>query len=358
MRRTGYHGQKSRHMPDKKRAMEFAREIAAKTQATGLNSISRLNEDPRVVIWESQLAIYGKSLEQAVNLALQTYQKEKLDRESPFLAELLNLWIMDKTKNKLAPMRQRSQQTLRNNATLFKKAFADLRICDLTKDKIESFLQDRGQSNQYRENLRNYLGQFLNWSIKKGYHNENPCKSIEINVERQSPKYLQVDDCRRLLELAIKNDMVGYFALCLFGGVRPEECEKLTWNNIKLDTREIFIPKEISKVKQDRQWIMNDTLFAWLRSLDRKSPLIASGWRKGKRSVIKAYGPWTADILRHTYATFAYAGDPSHNLHNLSHVMGNSPRIIGTFYKGVISQTEVSKWYGLLPDTFSREGLA
>src|SRR4051812_8214331 len=50
MRRTGYTGQKWKTLPDKKRALEFASELRKKVDATGTNSISKLNLDPRIKV--------------------------------------------------------------------------------------------------------------------------------------------------------------------------------------------------------------------------------------------------------------------------------------------------------------------
>jgi integrase len=349
MRRAGYNGQKWRNCPDKVRALEYAREIAKKVAATGLNSINRLNQDPRIAAWQEQLAIYGKTIDDAFNLALKTYAQEARDRATPFFGELVNVWVDDKATDKLKPIRPRSLKTLRSYASLFKRHFGDIRIAEITQEKVETFLSSKGNGGQYKANLRNYLSQFFNWTIKKNYYDKNPCKDIEITVERETPKYFSVADCERLMSIATEKNMVGYFCLCLFGGVRPEETEKLTWQNINLETKEILIPKDTSKTKKPRQWIVSPTLYAWLSSLDTKQPLIPSNLRRSKRQVMAAMGNWHPDILRHSFCTYTYANDPHHNLANLAHVMGNSPKIIETFYKGVIPQAEVEKWFNILP---------
>ena len=62
------------------------------------------------------------------------------------------------------------------------------------------------------------------------------------------------------MRLAIQPEnrhMTAFFALGIFGGLRPEEIQKMTWQkNIKMDSREIFISHDISKTKADRQFTM------------------------------------------------------------------------------------------------------
>lgn len=347
LRRAGYNGQKWKNFKTATEALEYARRVAEKVKATGVNSINKLNADPRIANWEQQLAIYGKTIEQAINSALTLYAQQQKDKASPFISGLLTLWVDDRKNDKLNPLRPRSLKSLRVAADTFKKDLNDAKLIDITQERIEQYLNTKGDSNQYRENLRNYLGQFFNWAIKKGYSPTNPAKKIEIRVIRTTPVFFSVDDSSKVMKLAVKHNMAGYFSLCLFGGVRPEEAEKLSWGHINLTTKEITIPADISKTKKPRQWVMSDTLYKWLGSLDNKQPLIQSGWRKAKRAVIKAMGNWQQDVLRHTFCTYTYA--LHHKLEELSYVMGNSPRIIETFYRGIIPQAEVEKWFKILP---------
>ena len=352
MRRAGYNGQKWKHCPSKDAALKYAKEIEAKVTKLGLTSINRLNEDPRIKVWEGQLAIYNHTIEEAINLALGIYRKEFEAKQSPFIAELLTLWVDDKETNKLNPLRATSLRAIRGGAERFKESFQGLRMSDMSKERVETFLVSRGQSNIYRKNLRNYLGQFFNWAIKKGYWKDNPCKNIEITIERGSPKFLSVEESRKVMGLAVKHNMVAYYSLCLFAGVRPDEALRMTWDNIKLETKEIVISRDISKVKKDRLFKMNHTLYSWLKTLDQTKPLHFLSWDRARRTVKKEFGKWTQDILRHTFATYTYAIDPTHNLNELSHIMGNSTSIIETFYKGVISETTCKDFFGILPDSF------
>jgi integrase len=352
LRRAGYSGKKTKNFTNKEAALKFAGDWAAKVNQNGLQSVSAVNEDPRLQLWERQLAPYGKSLDEAFQRAISFYQEEFDKKQSPFMSELLTLWVDDRERDKLKPLRDRSKKTIRHMANTFKQDFGDIRLKQVTTDQLKTYIEQKretGASNQTCRNIRSYLGQFFNYCISKGHLLMNPVnpKAIEIHVQHDTPEYFTVEECQKIMETAQANNMVAYFSLCLFSGVRPEEAEKLTWKNIHMATNELEIPGSISKTKKPRRFVVSDNAYAWLKTLNRKEPLHPSNWRKAKRKVIRDAGDWIPDGLRHTFATLHYA--KYKNLEELRHIMGNSPGIIEKFYRGVIPQAEIEKFWSILP---------
>jgi len=293
-------------------------------------------------------------LAQAVETALLVWEKERKVKESPFMSELLSLWMLDKIENPLKPLRQRSEGSIRFMANTFKADFKDAKIKEINRARIEEYLKKKDVSNRYRDNIRGYMGQFFNWTILKGYHDTNPVKDIEITVHNGVPKYFSVGQCVTILKQVLKEEnapVKPYFSLCLFGGVRPEEAQRLKWGeHVKMDTKEIYIPAAISKTKKDRMFVMPGPLYIWLVTCSQNEPLIPANFRKLKDRVTKSLKfDWVQDGLRHTFATFHYAKHKS--LEELRHIMGNSPNVIERFYKGAISAKQVKKFWMLVPLT-------
>jgi integrase len=146
-----------------------------------------------------------------------------------------------------------------------------------------------------------------------------------------------------------------YLALCLFGGIRPDEVARMTWQrNVKMDTKEIFLQVGITKTKRERIFGMPENLFAWLEFCQHVTPLVpATNIQNMRVRLCKPLTfPWIADGLRHTFATFHYAKHKS--FEQLRHVMGNSPRIIDRFYKGAISHTAVDKFWIITPASLTK----
>ena len=356
LRRKHYVGPKFKGFNNRERALRFAAEMAAKVAKSGVDSISVVGVDPKVKAWREQFALYGKTLEQAVEVALGVFQKEQAVRESPHMAALLSVWVDDKTSDSLKPLREKSKKSIRNMAETFKADFGMARIKEITTERVEQYLRDKPCSQQYRENLRSYLSQFFNWCRKKKHHNENPAEDIDVQVVRGVPEFFSVEQCRAIMTEASKPEnraMTAYFALCLFGGVRPDETERMSWENIHGE--EVFIPAQIAKTKKDRLFKMSGNLAAWIRFCRGTSPLVPASNIKNLR--VRVCKPlkfaWIADGLRHTFATFHYA--KHHSLEELRHAMGNSPAIIERFYRGTIGEDQVEGFWSILPPVESAE---
>jgi integrase/recombinase XerD len=348
LRRVGYTGQKSKTFNDKAKALEFARGIAARVAKSGFDALSMA--DPRIKAWTEQAAIHGKTLDEVFQIALGVLQNEAKTKASPFMSELLSLWVLDKTENVLKPLRPASLRAIRNSAHLFKADFGETKILEITRQQIEEYLSNKKVGNRYRDNLRSYLSQFFNWCIKKEYLTNNPCNGIDITIDPHGmPQYFSIEQCQAIMRKAMEEpSIVCYFALALFAGIRPQEIERMTWQNVNLEGKDIYLPATITKTKTGRQFQMSDTLFAWLNAYKTEKPLMPELLRQKKAEVLKMFnGDWIQDGLRHTFATFSYA--QHHSLTELAHVMGNSPSVINRFYRGTIPDSLVKGFWGITP---------
>jgi integrase len=135
--------------------------------------------------------------------------------------------------------------------------------------------------------------------------------------------------------------------------MRPQEVERMTSKNINLETNEIHLQASITKTKKSRLFVMEKNLIEWIKSADKDKPLISPNHRKLCDAALKNLKvEWIADGLRHTFSTYHY-GKYKH-LEELRHGMGNSPTVIEKFYKGVISVTEVEKFWSMTPATLNK----
>jgi len=349
LRRKHYQGQKFKNFNNREAAMNYATAIGEKVAKSGLDSL--IGVDPRIKAWQEQFAIYGKTPEDGINTALAVYESERKVKESPFMGELLSVWSDDKTSNKLKPLRPETQRMIRSMANRFQSYFGNLRIKEITQDRVETYLTDMPVSNQTKANIKNYLGQFFNWCKKKHYHNENPAEDIEITVESKVPQFFTVDQCKEILCKCLTEDkrMLPYFVLALFGGIRPDEIARMTWNNIK--GTQIELHASITKTKRSRLFTMSDNLVQWINYCKDVKTLVPDGITKYNRVKLckNLSFKWVPDGLRHTFATFHYAKHKSFEL--LTHDMGNSPRVIERFYKGTIEASEVEKFWSITPES-------
>src|SRR5262249_46619606 len=158
--------------------------------------------------------------------------------------------------------------------------------------------------------------------------------------ENGDPEFFTVEQCQSIMKLTkAEPRLTAYFAICLFAGVRPEECQRLTWKNVKMNTKEIEIPSTIAKTKKARGFVMSDNLYQWLSVADKKQQLIPSNFRKLRQKAVNGLTfEWIQDGMRKSFATYHYAKHKNldKGFEGLRHIMGNSPSVIEKFYKGVI----------------------
>jgi integrase len=91
-------------------------------------------------------------------------------------------------------------------------------------------------------------------------------------------------------------ELLPYHVLCIFGGIRPKEVERLSWNNLSIAERFVEVPEEKSKSGMRRIVEMEPLLFRWLdyymragaKSEGDVTP--TSNLRKRLRAVRKAAG--------------------------------------------------------------------
>lgn len=360
LRRKNYVGNPFKQFTKLDDAKTYANGVAETVNDNGIKSISTNGIDPRMVKFEEQCAMYGKTIEQALDAAFKLFAADRIVKESPYMAELLTLWLDDK-KTGLKKLRPKSLKALGSMASIWKTDFDMARIAEIDEKRIVDYLKSKDISNQSRENYRNCLSQFFNWCIKQKYSTVNPAVDIDIEVAKSTAKFFTVDQCKELMNLSLDpqyKDVTAYLALCLFAGIRPDEVCRMTWDkNILMDTREIYLNHEITKTKKDRQFKMNDNLFEWLTFCKTQGTklLAPTEWNihNFRNKLTKQLSfDWVQDGLRHTFATFMYAKNK--NYEDLRHVMGNSPGVIERFYKGIISHTEVEKFFSITPATLKK----
>jgi integrase len=152
--------------------------------------------------------------------------------------------------------------------------------------------------------------------------------------------------------------MRAYLTLAAFAGVRPEEITRLHWNNIDLSQSLLYIPKSVSKTRDDREVPLTQNCVAWLLTCsNRTGPIqpkssLATRFLKirtfcGIETWRKQGEPWPHDVLRHTFASSWLAVHKNRPL--LAEIMGNSVGIIAKHYKRTIPLAQAQALFAIMP---------
>jgi len=287
-------------------------------------------------------------------------------KESPRLDEALKTytdWLS--TTLELRPMTKDSQ---RLRVTRFVNHMSNLRVTDILPEHIEHFLSKRNVSPRTKEADRRAISSFFVWCMKGKRHwaVNNPCYAVEVEgfatADDHEPAVLRVEECKALLQAAerLKNGRtVPYVALCLFGGLRPFEAARLSWDQVNLTDNEIRLRGAQTKTGKGRIVTISKTLRAWLSPYRNRGLIYRPGYEKelSQARACAGYGakteahpelkPWVPDVLRHTAISHYFRHTGSYG--QTAEQFGNSERIIKKHYQGRVTSAETKKFYALRP---------
>jgi integrase len=263
----------------------------------------------------------------------------------------------DGTGNGRCTLRELSRSGLRRRVEIFRDSIGNLNVNDVTPDIVENFLE-KLRSRQVNpisaitcDNYRRDISRFFSWCIERPrrWTVTNPCKEIRVaREEKAPPAILTVEQCEALLREASKKRLAPYVAVCLFGGLRPFETSRLTWEAVNLDDREIRLEGNQTKTGRPRVVAICETLHAWLKAY-KGQQFFPSGWHKQFRAVKAAakITEWPVDVMRHTAISHYFRKTGSYG--QTAEQFGNSEAIIKNHYQGRVSSEDTKEFYALRP---------
>ncbi len=311
----------------------------------------------------AKLSKFDKTITDATGFYLAHLEAEETKKNSAIVGQLAEQWYAFKKSGKVKTLRQDTLDDINETKKTLVKAFGTKRILEVTEEDIQDHIDSMTAGPQRRFNVRSRLSQFFNWAIKHKHTTANPTTGIEINVPSKDPAILEVEDCRKLMELceASHKDLTLYVAICLFAGLRPTECKLLKWESIHLAEEQITVLRDTSKTKETRNVPIEFNLALWLRAFkgERKGTVTRNPNLRPRLEKLKvAMGykilgenedgeAWVEDVLRHSYASYWLAKhkDRSHLAEN----MGNSLKMIKQHYKRIVATSATEAFWKIAP---------
>jgi len=219
-------------------------------------------------------------------------------------------------------------------------------------DKVAAWV-DSPESTASRATRLNRVSTLFSFAMRRGWCHENPVTRLErITVDRHPPRILTPDEASRLLAVCGPS-IRPWVTLGLFAGLRPSEAEAMDWSAIRLsgDRPTLTVDAAASKVRRRRIVPLLLTAVAWLSMDARPSgPVVSSHstLRRARREASRAAGvEWSADVLRHTYASMRMGAGG--NAAEVAGEMGNSPGILLTHYRELVTDTDAKKFWSIFP---------
>ena len=357
-RKRGFVHGKQEWFSSAKEALERAREIE-----DSMSKGNTLTDEERglFLYFKGAFSPYELSLKEVLEKALIRLQNKSVrdEEEKKTVADLVDLWVADKKSGKFKSLRPITIREIEHTGKRIKNLWGVLLIQSVTKEHIENFIGNLPAGYSTKQGWKVKIGGFINWCIAEGYTRGNPAKHIKVTVEETTPQTIPLSDVKKLLELAQTTlryrPLIKYLSIGLFGGMRPFEIRRLKPEQISLETRQIFVPRQITKTKTERYVTINDNLMAFLTKF-KDQPIHHPNFVKLFSQLRQKVGygldgqegkPWTADGIRHTFGSMYLA--KHRNIFQLAEEMGNSPDVIKKHYKKAIPAAEVSEFWSIMP---------
>lgn len=209
----------------------------------------------------------------------------------------------------LSDMRYIFRRILKSSPELSKR-----RVRAISTAECEQYIRKAFIHSRQFCKARLVLSSLFSTAQKKGWCDNNPAKNIQPPrlIEAKLPilRPEEILDLLRNAALYRNGTCLPAVALMLYAGVRPNETERLTWEQIDLKNGYITIYPQHSKTGGARRVTIHPPLARILKRQQNQSGSICpKNWRKHWAALHKIAGwntekPWRADILRHTFATY------------------------------------------------------
>lgn len=254
-------------------------------------------------------------------------------------------------------LRPRSRKNLTDRVHRFVLGLGHAQLGDITADSVDAWISARPVSAATRDNDRRAISRLFSWCMERPrrWIRLNPCSSVRVErPKRGTPPTLAPEGCLALMRAAESHQrgrQVRYLALCLFGGIRPEEAARLRDTDLNLADGEVRIRAEVSKTHVARTVAVGDTpLGAWLLAYPA-APLRMSATtrRRDLLAIRQAAGieEWPNDVLRHTAASALIRICGSYA--TVADRLGNSETILRKHYVAGWPTAMADAWAAILP---------
>jgi integrase/recombinase XerD len=276
----------------------------------------------------------------------------KLDqrRRSTTVNNLVSEFIENRRARGKSPTYLRDLETRLGR---FKSTMGESVVSDLCAHDVDAWIRSLNVGPQTQNNFRSVLSAAWAFAVKRGYTSSNIIREIErVDVVRDHVPVFSVDQLTALLHNA-PPECVPVLAIGAFAGLRPEEINKLHWENVDLDERTIRVNATVSKTRKKRFAEISHNLAAWLRPYTGKfGPVAPPNLQRLRRATMARakIAHWPQDVLRHSFASahYAFHRNPADTAMLLGH---RDQDMLLTHYRDLMKRSEAVDYWNILPTT-------
>ena len=248
------------------------------------------------------------------------------------------------------------------------RAWGGESVSDITTEMVRELMShEKSKAPTTRHLYHNLLTIFFAFLEKQGWVGRNPVLPVaRAKIPPRRPGVFTPEEVRMVMDTAtlMVPELVPYFALCFFTGIRPETVERLGWEHVEKDR--VYIPMELSKTPYDYEVPVRPNLAAWLALTPperREGPIFSANmtkhliYRVRRKSGVR----WIPDGPRHTFASCVCALEGTEKaVEQMGH---RSPTMLYRHYRKLIGKEQAQAFFEIFPgenppDEFKGRNLA
>ncbi len=195
------------------------------------------------------------------------------------------------------------------------KGLARRRVRSITPQECAEYIETAFDTPRQRQKARLILSGVFSTAMKRGWCDANPVSKVEApRVVEQPVPILSPQEIAQLTTTAEAyqgGSCAAAVGMMLYAGIRPHEVARLTWAQVDLQTRAIYILPRHSKTGGARRVTIHRPLQRILRVHKRaeNEMICPRNWLHHWRELRRAAGwgggrKWPQDALRHTFASY------------------------------------------------------
>ncbi len=275
------------------------------------------------------------------------------------VGHLIEAYLKEQAKRvEVGTLRPRTHEDTTKRLKPLKETLGHLAIDAVDTEDIRELLE--GYKPLNASNYKRYISMFFRWANKKKLVKGNPVDGLDpIPLDNDAPEIYSPKQVKAIMGACIDGDkprkeMLPYFALAFFGGIRPDEIKRLGWGDIDLEEGVIHIRAAVSKTRTARFLEMPRNLRQWLATCPDRTGLVfpwsETSCRRWRAEAYKTAGvPSIQDGARHSMATYYLA---LHGRDETTELLGHSDKVLFRHYKGLVKgrKTKARDYFSITPD--------
>ena len=250
---------------------------------------------------------------------------------------------------------ERHLSDIRTRMGAFAKRFREKPVASISPREIEDWLDSLPFEPLTRNHYRAHVRAAFNFAKRRGYAVENPVEAVPKAKERnhKPPGILTVEQASALLTSA-RSEILPYFAIGLFAGLRSAELQRLDWREVDFESNLIEVTAAKSKTAQRRFVKIEPNLREWLLPHRQRAGSVTPEqmFREQFDAARRAAGinPWPSNALRHSFASYhlAHFRNAGSTALELGH---HDSRVTFAHYRELVRPKDAERFWQLRPTT-------